>query len=104
MSNIHYSIFIPLLPQDTPANTPSFWTSLINHPLFEAIIGIALLVLVARLVKRILVRLVSRLVERCSATWDDAFLKHNVFGRLAHLAPGVLVYYASTSFPVSAIM
>ena len=92
-----------MLLQDTTANAPSFWTSLINHPLFEEIIGIALLVLVAWLVdwlvKRILVRLVSRLVERSSATWDDAFLKHNVFGRLAHLAPGVVVYYGINLIP-----
>ncbi len=89
--------------QDTTANAPSFWTSIINHPLFEEVIGIALLVLVAWLVdwlvKRILVRMVSRLVERSSATWDDAFLKHNVFGRLAHLAPGVVVYYGITLIP-----
>ena len=92
-----------MLLQDTTADAPSFWTSLINHPLFEEIIGIALLVLVAWLVdwlvKRILVRLVSRLVERSSATWDDAFLKHNVFGRLAHLAPGVVVYYGINLIP-----
>ncbi|MEE8478238.1 MAG: mechanosensitive ion channel family protein, partial [Gemmatimonadales bacterium] len=92
-----------MLLQDTTANAPSFWTSLINHPLFEEIIGIALLVLVAWLVdwlvKRILVRLVRRLVERSSATWDDTFLKHNVFGRLAHLAPGVVVYYGVNLIP-----
>lgn len=92
-----------MILQDPTSNAQSIWTSITNHPLFEETIGIALLILVAGLVdwlvKRILVRLVNRLVERSSATWDDAFLKYNVFGRLAHLAPGVVVYYGVNLVP-----
>lgn len=92
-----------MLLQDSTSNVPSFWTSLTSHPLFEEAAGIALLLAVAWLVdwlaKRILVRLVSRFVERSAASWDDAFLKHNVFGRLAHLAPGVVVYYGIDLIP-----
>lgn len=91
------------MPQDPAAAQDSWLTRLTHHPLFEEAVGIAVLLVVAwlvdRLVNRILVRLVSRVVERTSATWDDALLQHNVFGRLAHLAPGIVVYYGITLIP-----
>lgn len=83
--------------QDSVAQSDSWFTRLTEHHLFAEVGGFTLLLLVAwmvdRLSKLFMVRLVNRLVERTSATWDDAFLKHNVFGKIAHLAPALVIYY-----------
>ncbi len=103
ISLLHYPLLPEMLFQDSTTADPSFLAKLTSLPLFEEAVGFALLIAVAWLVdwlvKRILVRLVSRFVERSTATWDDSFVKHNVFGRLAHLAPGVVVYYGINLIP-----
>ena len=44
------------------------------------------------LVKGILVRGVQTMAKRSSATWDDVLIEHKVFGRLAQIVPGIIVY------------
>ncbi|MDH3978590.1 MAG: hypothetical protein OEU86_08750, partial [Gammaproteobacteria bacterium] len=65
------------------------------HPLLPALAGNALLVLIALLVyaatKRILLFLVHYFAQRSKATWDDALVEHNVFGRPAQLVPALVV-------------
>ena len=66
------------------------------HPLLIPVLGVAALLLAAviadLLVKGTLVRGVKTMAKRTSATWDDVLLEHNVFGRLAQVVPGMIVY------------
>jgi miniconductance mechanosensitive channel len=66
------------------------------HPLLTPVLGvIALLfaaVIVDLLVKRILVRGAQAVAKKSSATWDDVLIEHKVFGRLAQVVPGIIVY------------
>ena len=65
------------------------------HPLLPAIVGNALLLLSAVfayfITRRILLMLLHKLVKRTNAHWDDALVDQNVFGRLAHLVPALLI-------------
>ena len=58
--------------------------------------GVLLVVLLAFLAnlvaKQIILRLVKYLVARTPTKWDDTFVDRNVFGRLSHLAPGIVIY------------
>ena len=42
--------------------------------------------------KQIILRLVTYLVGRTITKWDDKFVERNVFGRLSHLAPAIVIY------------
>ena len=54
---------------------------------------VALLAWLANFVtKRIILRVVKLLVAHTASTWDDAFVERNVFGRLSHLAPAIVIY------------
>ncbi len=65
------------------------------HPLLPP--GVGLLALLAGAIiidlisKRVLVRTFAK---RSNATWDDALVKHNVFGRLVQVVPefGLCLY------------
>ncbi|MDJ0748511.1 MAG: mechanosensitive ion channel [Woeseiaceae bacterium] len=66
------------------------------HPLLAPVLGVIALLLTAiiadLLVKGILVRGVQTMAKRSSATWDDVLLEYKVFGRLAQIVPGIIVY------------
>ncbi len=66
------------------------------HPLLAPVLGVIALLLTAivadLLVKGILVRGVQTMAKRSSATWDDVLIEHKVFGRLAQIVPGIIVY------------
>ena len=65
------------------------------HPLLPAIAGYAVLILGAVIAyfitKRVLLMLVHKAVKRTSAQWDDALVDQNVFGRLAHIVPAMVI-------------
>ncbi|MFW2437847.1 MAG: mechanosensitive ion channel family protein [Arenicellales bacterium] len=65
------------------------------HPVLPAIVGNALLILVAVIAyyvtRRILLMLVHKLVKRTSALWDDALVDQKVFSRLAHVVPALVI-------------
>lgn len=44
------------------------------------------------LAKRVILRFVSEVVRRTRNSWDDILVERSVFGRLSHLAPGVVMY------------
>jgi miniconductance mechanosensitive channel len=55
-------------------------------------LGLVLLAFLAdRLTKGILIRLIHKLVKRSRNTYDDILLAKNVFSRLAHIAPALVV-------------
>ncbi|MBT8083271.1 MAG: mechanosensitive ion channel family protein [Gammaproteobacteria bacterium] len=66
------------------------------HSLLPPALGvIALLfaaVVIHLLVKVILVRGAHTVAKKSSVTWDDVLIEHNVFGRLAQVVPGMVVY------------
>ena len=66
------------------------------HPLLPSVLGIVALLLAAvvvdLLVRGTLVRGVQTIAKRSSATWDDVLIEHRVFGRLAKIVPGIIVY------------
>ncbi len=50
--------------------------------------------------KRYILRALSFLISRTKNKWDDIFLERNVFNRLSHLAPAIVIYIsASIVFP-----
>ena len=65
------------------------------HPLLPPAAGLLALlagaVIIDLIVKQILVRSVRAVARRSSATWDDALVKHNVFGRLVQVVPALIV-------------
>jgi miniconductance mechanosensitive channel len=69
----------------------------------SSLLGLFLLVLVALLAdlvaKRQLVRLVRRISRRTKYTWDDALVKHGVFGRFAQLLPALVIYFGLDLVP-----
>jgi len=73
------------------------------HPLLLPIGGVAALLLLAVIVdliaKRVVLRTARGLAARTKTTWDDEFVRHNVFGRLVHLIPALLVFSGITFVP-----
>ena len=66
------------------------------HPLLPTAAGLLALlmgaVIIDLIAKKILVRSVRAVARRSSATWDDALVTHNVFGRLAQVVPALIVF------------
>ena len=66
------------------------------HPLLPPVLGVIVLlfaaVVIHLLVKVILVRGAHTVAKKSSVTWDDVLIEHNVFGRLAQVVPGMVVY------------
>lgn len=62
--------------------------------LVAVLVGIvALAALLDLLVSRLLLRLVKAVVARSPTRWDDVLVSRNVFGRAAHLAPALVIWW-----------
>ena len=66
-----------------------FATILENVTVLFAIVLLAFLADI--LTKRIIIASIKRIASKSKFTWDDIFVKRNVFNRLAHLAPALVV-------------
>ena len=80
------------------------------HPLLPPGVGLLGLlagaVIVDLIAKYVLVRAVRAFARRTSATWDDALVTHNVFGRLVHVVPALIVFVGApfiTGLPESGV-
>ncbi len=66
------------------------------HPLLPPIVGVVALlasaVVINWIVKRLLIRTVRAFAGRTESKWDDALVAHNVFGRVAHVIPALIVF------------
>jgi len=66
------------------------------HPLLPPAVGLAALlaaaIVINLIIKQVVIRAVRAIARRSSASWDDALVAHNVFGRLVQVAPAVIVY------------
>jgi len=73
------------------------------HPLLPPAAGLAVLLAAAiainLIVKHIVVRAVRAVARRSSASWDDALVAHNVFGRLVQLLPVLIVFVGTPLVP-----
>ena len=73
------------------------------HPLLPPAAGLLALLAAAIVIdliaKRILVGTVRSLAKRSSVSWDDALVRHNVFGRLVQVVPALIVFYGATIVP-----
>jgi len=65
------------------------------HPLLPPAADLLALMVAAIIVdlviKQVLIKAVRALARRSSATWDDALVSHNVFGRLVQVVPVLIV-------------
>jgi miniconductance mechanosensitive channel len=67
--------------------------ALIRAALFALVL---LLAYVANFIaKRLFLRFVRRVAEKSKTHWDDALIRRNVFTRLSHLAPALVIYLAA---------
>ena len=68
-----------------------------QYPILATAIGIVVVMLLAyladRITKSIILTTVRRVARETSFQFDDILLEFNVFGRLAHLAPALVVYF-----------
>ena len=66
------------------------------HPLLPPVTGVLALlagaIIIDLIAKRLLVATVRAFAKRSSSTWDDALVTHNVFGRLVHVVPALIVF------------
>jgi len=66
------------------------------HPFLPPAVGLLALlagaVIIDLIVKQILVRALRAFAKRSSITWDDALVRHNVFGRLVQVVPALIVF------------
>lgn len=73
------------------------------HTLLPSVVGILALLVGAivfdLLAKRLLVALIRSIARSSSTTWDDAIVDHNVFGLLAQVLPGLIVYVGIPFIP-----
>ena len=73
------------------------------HPLLPPVVGLAALlvfaVVIDLIVKHVVIRVVRAFAKRSSTTWDDALVAHNVFGRLVHVVPALIVFVGTPLIP-----
>jgi len=75
-----------------------------SYPVLATLIGVvvltALAVLANWIARRFLITVVHRIVRETPLRFDDRLLEFHVFGRLAHMAPALAVYYGIRFVPV----
>ena len=74
----------------------SMVTFIENASIIIVTLGLALLS--DFIAKRIIVSSISSLAKKSKNSWDDIIVERQVFNRLAHLAPAIILYYALQFF------
>jgi miniconductance mechanosensitive channel len=73
------------------------------HPLLPPVVGVLALlagaIVIDLIVKSLLVGTVRAFAKQSSATWDDALVAHNVFGRLVQVLPALIVFVGVSFVP-----
>ncbi len=94
--------------QEPAAGTDQDWMAVIvawlrDHPVMGSVAATVVLIFFAylsdKITKAILGRTVGKLVKRTSVEWDDLLQRRGFFGRLAHLAPVLAMYYGIALVP-----
>ena len=63
-----------------------------NATIIIVTLGIAMLADI--IVKRIIIKGITKITQKTKNNWDDILVKRNVFNRLAHLAPAIIIFYS----------
>jgi miniconductance mechanosensitive channel len=77
-----------------------------SDPKSAAVLSYALLTLLVVLIciaanwitKKIVLRLIILFLTRNRFSWDDQLVKRNVFQKLSHIVPGIILYYAANAY------
>jgi len=48
------------------------------------------------IIRKVIVRSLSAIIHRTKNTWDDIFVKNNVFAPLSHLIPAFIIFYSAS--------
>ncbi len=74
-----------------------------QYPFVETLIGLGVLLIAAwvadTIAKRVFLRVVRRVARETKGQFDDTLVEHNVFRRLAHVAPAFVVYFGILAIP-----
>ncbi|MFH2037778.1 MAG: mechanosensitive ion channel domain-containing protein [Candidatus Zixiibacteriota bacterium] len=66
---------------------------------FAIIMAILVLSIITNYIaKKILLVGITRIIRKTKISWDDALLEHNVFTRLSHIAPALVIYFSAELF------
>jgi miniconductance mechanosensitive channel len=49
--------------------------------------------------KKIFLKLLESFIKKTKAEWDDILIKENVFNRVSHIAPAILIFQFAATFP-----
>ena len=64
------------------------------------ILFIALICIVANFItKKVVIRVITHIVKKNKLQWDNILLERKVFHKLSHIAPAIIIYSFSSTFP-----
>jgi miniconductance mechanosensitive channel len=64
------------------------------------ILLIGLICIVANFIsKKIVIRIITRIVTKSKVKWGQIFLDRQVFRKLSHIVPAIIIYSFSSTFP-----
>jgi miniconductance mechanosensitive channel len=64
------------------------------------ILGIAVLSILANFIaKKVVLRIIAKGIQTHRLQWENILLEHQVFHKLSHLVPAIIIYYFSSAFP-----
>lgn len=76
--------------------SPQYVGYLSNATMLFLIIVIS--ILANLLAKRVVLRIIVHIITNNKVTWDNVFLEKEVFHKLSHIVPAIIIYYAGSLF------
>ena len=74
-----------------------------EYPILISLLGVLALILLAwtadKVTNKIILSSIKRLARETAAQFDDLLIEYNVFGKLAHLAPAITLYFGLPLVP-----
>ena len=49
--------------------------------------------------KKVIIRIITKIVNKTKNNWDNLLLEREVFHRLSHIVPALIIYYPAPAFP-----
>src|SRR6185437_659734 len=64
------------------------------------ILFITLICVVANFIsKKVVIRIITKIVNKTKNQWDNLLLDREVFHKLSHIVPALIIYFSSSAFP-----
>lgn len=64
------------------------------------ILFITLICVVANFItKKVVIRIITKIVKKSKNQWDNMLLDRDVFHKLSHIVPALIIYFSSSAFP-----